>query len=136
MLRLAMCEWANPRAWAIRCAARRVSRRPQNKTDGAMFMTPTTGRPSSSVAHGSAHTPPGAAATYSTMSELATPLERCSAGTVKRLQTLPVANWGTTNGRSSGWTSRRSACSLTAAGTTLSMRIFLLLLERASPRQS
>ncbi|RNC35916.1 regulator of sigma E protease [Trypanosoma cruzi] len=81
-----------------------------------MFMAPATGRPSSSVAHGSAHTPPGAAATYSIMSELATPAEQCSAGTANRPQTLPVASDGTNNEPSSGCTSRRSACSYTAAG--------------------
>ncbi|EKF34065.1 hypothetical protein MOQ_002392, partial [Trypanosoma cruzi marinkellei] len=45
-------------------------------------------------------------------------------GTVNRLQTLPVANDGTVNGPSSGWTSRRSACSLTAAETTSSATAF------------
>ncbi|RNC35717.1 regulator of sigma E protease [Trypanosoma cruzi] len=79
-------------------------------------MAPATGRPSSSVTHGSAHTPPGAAATDSTMSALATPVERCPAGTTNQPQTLPVANEDTINGPSSGWTSRRSACSYTAAG--------------------
>ncbi|RNC39546.1 regulator of sigma E protease [Trypanosoma cruzi] len=88
-----------------------------------MYMAPATGRPSSSVAHRCAHTPPGAAATYSTMSEWETPVERCPAGTVNRLQTLPVANEYTVNGPSSGCTSRRSACSLTAAGTVYSARI-------------
>ncbi|ESS55113.1 hypothetical protein TCDM_13435 [Trypanosoma cruzi Dm28c] len=63
----------------------------------AMFVAPATGRPSSSVAHRSAHTPPGAAATYSTVSELAAPAEHCSAGTVNRLQTLPVASHDTIN---------------------------------------
>ncbi|KAF5222403.1 hypothetical protein ECC02_004434 [Trypanosoma cruzi] len=102
------------------------------KQDGrAMFMAPATGRPSSSVAHGSAHTPPGAAATHCTMSELAAPAEQCSAGTVNRLQTLPVASDGTTNGRSSGWMSRRSACSLTAAGTTSSATAFPCADDRA-----
>ncbi|RNC35626.1 regulator of sigma E protease [Trypanosoma cruzi] len=96
-----------------------------------MFMAPATGRPSSSVAHGSAHTPPGAAATHCTMSELAAPAEQCSAGTVNRLQTLPVASDGATNGRSSGWTSRRSACSLTAAGTTSSATAFPCADDRA-----
>ncbi|KAF5222400.1 hypothetical protein ECC02_004431 [Trypanosoma cruzi] len=102
------------------------------KQDGrAMFMAPATGRPSSSVAHGSAHTPPGAAATHCTMSELAAPAEQCSAGTVNRLQTLPVASDGATNGRSSGWRSRRSACSLTAAGTTSSATAFPCADDRA-----
>ncbi|RNC53401.1 regulator of sigma E protease [Trypanosoma cruzi] len=83
-------------------------------------MAPAMGRPSSSVTHRSVHTPPDAAATHSTMTESATPVERCPAGTVNQLQTLPVANGGTINGPSSGCTSRRSACSYTAAGTVSS----------------
>ncbi|RNC51524.1 regulator of sigma E protease [Trypanosoma cruzi] len=86
-------------------------------------MVPAMGRPSSSVAHGSAHTPPSAAATHCTMSELATPAERCPSGTVNRLQTLPAASGGTINGPSSGRTSRRSACSYTAAGIASSSRM-------------
>ncbi|RNF10604.1 hypothetical protein TcG_09471 [Trypanosoma cruzi] len=96
-----------------------------------MFMAPATGRPSSSVAHGSAHTPPGAAATYSITSELATPAEQCSAGTANRPQTLPVASDGTNNGPSSGWTSRRSACSYTAAGIASSATAFPCAEDRA-----
>ncbi|RNC54335.1 regulator of sigma E protease [Trypanosoma cruzi] len=88
-----------------------------------MCMTPATGRPSSSVAHGSAHTPPSAAATYNTVSESATPVEQCPSGTVNRLQTLPAANEYTVSGPYSGCTSRRSACSYTAAGTVSSARI-------------
>ncbi|RNF04875.1 hypothetical protein TcG_11156 [Trypanosoma cruzi] len=83
-------------------------------------MAPATKRPSSSVAHGSAHTPPGTAATHSTRSALTTPVEQCPSGTVNQLQTPLVANGGTTNGLSSGRTRRRSACSLTAAGTVSS----------------
>ncbi|RNC58699.1 regulator of sigma E protease [Trypanosoma cruzi] len=96
-----------------------------------MFMAPATGRPSSSVAHGSDHTPPGAAAAYSIMSELATPAGQCSAGTANRPQTLPVASDGTNNGPSSGWTSRRSACSYTAAGTVSSATAFPCAEDRA-----
>ncbi|RNC52541.1 regulator of sigma E protease [Trypanosoma cruzi] len=51
-------------------------------------MAPATGRPSSSVAHRSDHATPGAAATHSTMSELATPVQQCPAGTVNQ----PTAN--------------------------------------------
>ncbi|RNC39710.1 regulator of sigma E protease [Trypanosoma cruzi] len=87
-------------------------------------MAPATGRPSSSVAHGSTHTPPNAAATYSTMTALKTPAERCPEVTVKQLQTLPVANEDTVSGPSNGWTSRRSACGFTAAGTVSSARMF------------
>ncbi|RNC51603.1 regulator of sigma E protease [Trypanosoma cruzi] len=86
-------------------------------------MAPATGRPSSSVAQSSAHTPPDAAATHFVMAELATPVEQCPAVTVHRLQTLPVASGGTINGPSSGRTSRRSECSYTAAGTVSSARI-------------
>ncbi|RNC51838.1 regulator of sigma E protease [Trypanosoma cruzi] len=83
-------------------------------------MAPATGRPSSSVAHRSAHTAPSTAATHCAMTELATPVEQCPAVTVHRLQTLPVASGGTINGPSSGRTSRRSECSYTAAGTVSS----------------
>ncbi|RNC41823.1 regulator of sigma E protease [Trypanosoma cruzi] len=86
-------------------------------------MAPATGRSSSSVAHGSAHTPIAAAATYSTVLALTTPVEQCQAGTVNQLQTLPVANGGTINGPSIRRTSRRSACGYTAAGTVSSARI-------------
>ncbi|EKF27287.1 hypothetical protein MOQ_008993 [Trypanosoma cruzi marinkellei] len=94
MLWPAMCVWVNPTAWAIRCAAMRVTRRPRNETAGAKFMAPAMGRPSSRVLDGSACTPPGTAATHCTMSALATPVEQCPAGNVDRLQTLPVANGG------------------------------------------
>ncbi|ESS62325.1 hypothetical protein TCDM_10013 [Trypanosoma cruzi Dm28c] len=57
------------------------------------------------------------------MSALATPVEQCPARTVNRLQTLPVANGCTIKGPSSGCTSRRSACSSTAAGTTSFLRM-------------
>ncbi|RNC38976.1 regulator of sigma E protease [Trypanosoma cruzi] len=56
-------------------------------------------------------------ATHSTMSALATPVEQCPARTVNRMQAMPVANGGTIKEPSSGCTSRRSACSLKAAGT-------------------
>ncbi|RNC54700.1 regulator of sigma E protease [Trypanosoma cruzi] len=76
-------------------------------------MAPATGRPSSSVAHRSDHATPNAAATHCTMTESAKTAERCPAVTVNRLQTLPVANGGTINAPSSGWTSRRSSCGFT-----------------------
>ncbi|RNC40638.1 regulator of sigma E protease [Trypanosoma cruzi] len=87
-------------------------------------MAPATGRPSSSVAYDSTHTPPNAAATYSTMKALKTPAERCPEVTVEKLQTLPVANEDKNNRPSSGRTSRRSACGFTAAGTVSSARMF------------
>ncbi|RNC55311.1 regulator of sigma E protease [Trypanosoma cruzi] len=98
-------------------------------------MVPATGRPSSSVAHGSAHTPPSAAATYSTISELATPVEQSPAGAVNQLQTLPVANEDTVSGPSSGRTSRRSACGFTAAGTVSSARAFSCAEDRTPSSQ-
>ncbi|EKF26885.1 hypothetical protein MOQ_009407, partial [Trypanosoma cruzi marinkellei] len=55
MLRLAMCGYVNPRAWATRCAAMRVTRHPRNKTGGAKCMAPAMGRPSSSVAQQRQH---------------------------------------------------------------------------------
>ncbi|RNC51277.1 regulator of sigma E protease [Trypanosoma cruzi] len=99
-------------------------------------MAPATGRPSSSVARGSAHTPPSAAATYSTVTELTTPVEQCPAGTVNRLQTLPVANEDTISGPSSGRTSRRSACGFTAAGIASSARILPCAKNRTLSLQS
>ncbi|RNC51349.1 regulator of sigma E protease [Trypanosoma cruzi] len=63
MLRLAMRGWVNRQhgpSGARRCGwrcVRKIKRREK-------YMAPVTGRPSSSVAHGSAHTPPSAAATY------------------------------------------------------------------------
>ncbi|RNC54430.1 regulator of sigma E protease [Trypanosoma cruzi] len=99
-------------------------------------MAPATGRPSSSVTHRSAHTPPGAAATHCTMTESATPVERCPSVTVNQLQTLPVANGDTINGPSSGWTSRRSACSYTAAETVSSARMLTCAEDRTLASQS
>ncbi|RNC43883.1 regulator of sigma E protease [Trypanosoma cruzi] len=97
-----------------------------------MCMAPATARPSSSVAHGSAHTPPSAAATHCTVLALATPVERCPAHTVNQLQTPPVANEDTVSGPSSGWKSRRSACGFTAAGTVYSARRLPFTEDRTS----
>ncbi|RNF08937.1 hypothetical protein TcG_09987 [Trypanosoma cruzi] len=66
------------------------------------------------------------------MSESATPAEQCPARTVNQLQTLLMANGGTINGPSSGWTNGRSACSLTAAGTVSSARAFTCAKVKAS----
>ncbi|RNC34495.1 regulator of sigma E protease [Trypanosoma cruzi] len=135
MLRLAMCGWVNRQhgpSGARRCGrrgVRKIKRREKH-------MAPVTGRPSSSVAHGSAHTPPGAAATRSTVSESAIPVEQCPAGAVNQLQTLPVASGGTINGPSSGRTSRRSACSYTAAGIASSSRMLPCAKNRTLSSQS
>ncbi|RNC51880.1 regulator of sigma E protease [Trypanosoma cruzi] len=99
-------------------------------------MAPVTGRPSSSVAHGSAYTPPSAAATCSTVSESATPVEQCPAGAVNQLQTLPVASGGTINGPSSGRTSKRSTFSYTAAGIASSSRMLPCAKNRTLSSQS
>ncbi|KAF5220593.1 hypothetical protein ECC02_006445 [Trypanosoma cruzi] len=77
-----------------------------------------------------------AAATHSTMSALATPVEQCPARTVNRMQTLPVANGDTTNKPSSGCTSRRSACSFKAAGTTSFSRMVPCAEDTTSPSHS
>ncbi|RNC52779.1 regulator of sigma E protease [Trypanosoma cruzi] len=98
-------------------------------------MASATGRPSSSVTHGSAHTPTSAATTHFVISELATPVEQCPSVTVNRLQTLPVANWGTVSGPSSGRTSRRFACSYTAAGTVSSATILPYTEDRTPSSQ-
>ncbi|ESS55682.1 hypothetical protein TCDM_12829 [Trypanosoma cruzi Dm28c] len=63
-------------------------------------------------------------------------MEQCSARTVNRLQTLPVANGGTIKGPSSGCTSRRSACGLKAAGTTSFSRMIPCAEDTTSPSHS
>ncbi|RNC31955.1 regulator of sigma E protease [Trypanosoma cruzi] len=75
-------------------------------------------------------------ATESTMSALATPVEQCPARTVNRMQTLPVANGGTIKGPSGGCTSRRSACGLTAAGTTSFSRMIPCAEDTTLPSHS
>ncbi|EKF29276.1 hypothetical protein MOQ_006949 [Trypanosoma cruzi marinkellei] len=78
------------------------------------------GVPSQPSRQSSSAPPPTAAPPRTT----ATFLTMLRPATVNKLQTLPVANDGTSNGPSSGWTSRRSACSLTAAETTSSATAF------------
>ncbi|RNC39052.1 regulator of sigma E protease [Trypanosoma cruzi] len=75
-------------------------------------------------------------ATDSTMSALATPVEQCPARTVNRRQTLPVANGGTIKEPSSGCMGRRTACGLTAAGTTSSSRMVPCAEDTTSPSHS